>query len=112
MPLKAPITQASQVGGGTNLGYNHRYLLLVARISHHRKKPMQPYNWRPAKWVDEQHSKIATVMEPFLTKFRGRCSINGLTLFHASTHIPQESAGYIQSLHALMEHNALFWRAM
>ena len=35
-----------------------------------QKKTTQPYNWRPAKWVDKRHPKIAAVMEPFLAKFR------------------------------------------
>jgi len=43
-----------------------------------QKNPTQPYNWRPVKWVDERHPKIAAMMEPFLTKFRGRCSVSNI----------------------------------
>jgi len=43
-----------------------------------QKTPTQPYNWCPAKWVDERHPKIAAVMEPLLTKFRGWCSVSNI----------------------------------
>ena len=40
------------------------------------KTPTQPYNWRPANCVDERPPKIAAMMEPLLTKYRGRCSVS------------------------------------
>ena len=43
-----------------------------------QKKPTQLYNWRPVKWVDERHPKIAAMMEPFLTTFCGRCSVSNI----------------------------------
>jgi len=43
-----------------------------------QKTPTQLYNWRPAKWVDERHPKIAAMMEPFLTTFCGRCSVSNI----------------------------------
>ena len=66
------------------------------------KPPPTPYHWRPAGFVDEQHPKIQEMMEPLLTKFRGRCLVSNiltasgtdLTASPDSTHIPMESAGY------------------
>ena len=78
MPLKAPITRASRVGGeptwATTIDTSSRWHVSATAA----KKPMLPYNWRPAKWVEECHPKIAAVMEPFLTKFRGRCSVSNI----------------------------------
>ena len=42
------------------------------------KTPSQPYNWRPANWVDERHPKIAAMMEPLLAKYHGRCSVSSI----------------------------------
>jgi hypothetical protein len=42
------------------------------------KTPIQPYNWRPANWVDERHSKIVAMMEPLLAKYRGRCLVSSI----------------------------------
>jgi len=42
------------------------------------RTPTQPYNWRPANWVDECHPKIVAVMEPLLTKYRGRCLVSNI----------------------------------
>jgi hypothetical protein len=43
-------------------------------------KPKIAYSWWPATLVDELHPKIQAMMEPFLMRFRGRCSvINTLT---------------------------------
>jgi len=38
----------------------------------------QPYNWRPANWVDECHPTIAAMMEPLNTKYRGWCSMSNI----------------------------------
>jgi len=43
-----------------------------------QKKPTQPYNWHPAKWVDERHPKIAAAMATSLTKFCRRCSVSNI----------------------------------
>ena len=40
--------------------------------------PKTPYSWRPASFVDERHPKIQTMMEPFLVRFRGRCSVSNI----------------------------------
>jgi hypothetical protein len=44
------------------------------------KTPSQPYNWRPANWVDERHPKIAAMMEPLLAKYRGWCSVSNILM--------------------------------
>ena len=45
---------------------------------HPSKTPTQPYNWRPANWVDERHPKIAAMMEPLLTKYHGWVSVSNI----------------------------------
>ncbi len=42
------------------------------------KPPSQPYNRRPANFNNEHHPKIAAMMEPLLTKFRGRCLVSNI----------------------------------
>ncbi len=42
------------------------------------KTPTQPYNWRPANWVDKRHPKIAAMMEPLLPKYCGRCLVSNI----------------------------------
>ncbi len=42
------------------------------------KPPSQPYNWRLANFNDECHPNIAAMMEPLLTKFRGRCLVSNI----------------------------------
>ncbi len=42
------------------------------------KTPTLPYNWCHANWVDECHPKIVAMMEPLLTKYRERCSLNNI----------------------------------
>jgi hypothetical protein len=42
------------------------------------KPPTLPYNWRPATFLDELHPKLQMMMEPFLTKFRGRCLVSNI----------------------------------
>jgi hypothetical protein len=42
------------------------------------KQPTQPYNWRPATFVDEHHLKIQTMMEPLFTKFMGQCLVSNI----------------------------------
>ena len=78
-----------------------------------QKNPTQPYNWRPANWVDERHHKIGAMTEPLPTKYHGWCLVSniltagtkGLILFLASMHTPEASAGYTQLPHAPMDHN-------
>jgi len=40
--------------------------------------PRTPYNWRPPGFVDERHTKVQTMMEPYLIRFRGRCSVSNI----------------------------------
>lgn len=42
------------------------------------KPPATPYNWRPTNWEETRHPKIQTMMEPLLTKYRGRCSVSSI----------------------------------
>jgi hypothetical protein len=42
------------------------------------KQPTTPYNWRPANWEETRHPKIQAMMEPLLTKYRGRCSVSSI----------------------------------
>jgi hypothetical protein len=37
-----------------------------------------PANWRPAGFTEERHPLIQAMMEPYLAKFWGRCSISSL----------------------------------
>ena len=42
------------------------------------KPPTTPYNWRPTNWEETRHPKIQAMMEPLLTKYRGRCSVSSI----------------------------------
>ncbi len=42
------------------------------------KPPSQPYNWPPTNFNSKRHPKIAAMMEPLLTKFRGWCSVSSI----------------------------------
>jgi hypothetical protein len=42
------------------------------------KPPPTPYQWRPAGFVNKRHPKIQEIMEPLLTKFRGRCLVSNI----------------------------------
>ena len=42
------------------------------------KTPTQPYNCRPANWVDKRHPKIAAMMEPLLPKYCGQCLVSNI----------------------------------
>jgi len=42
------------------------------------KPPLTPYNWRPANWEETRHPKIQAMMEPLLSKYRGRCSVSSI----------------------------------
>jgi hypothetical protein len=44
------------------------------------KSPATPYNWHPAGFVEEHHPKIQAMMEPFLMKFRGWCSVSNILM--------------------------------
>jgi hypothetical protein len=65
------------------------------------KPPSLPYNWHPATFVDECQPKIQTMMESFLTKFRGRCLVS---------NILTESGKQFISLPQLEAYpNGIFW---
>jgi hypothetical protein len=59
--------QVSGMGGGGG-GYQPQVPLTGTT-------PKTPYSWRPTSFVDERHPKIQAMMEPFLMRFRGRCSV-------------------------------------
>ncbi len=44
------------------------------------KPPPQPFNWQPANFIDKHHPKITAMMEPLLTKFRGRCLVSNILM--------------------------------
>jgi hypothetical protein len=82
-PQPGPIYYPGKVGGG---GYQLNPGVPVGSPSPWTQppqltKPTPPqYNWRPATFVDECHPKIQTMMEPLLTKFRGRCLVSNLLM--------------------------------
>jgi hypothetical protein len=80
-PQPGPIYYPGKVGGG---GYQLNPGVPVGSPSPWTQPPPlanptpPPCNWRPATFVDERHPKIQTMMEPLLTKFRGRCLASNL----------------------------------
>ena len=70
MSQRDSLYQGAAMGGGGG-GYQPQVPLTGT-------KPKIPYSLRPAMFVDERHPKIQAMMEPFLVRFRGRCSVSNI----------------------------------